>query len=91
MNLDKLFEWTIIVVIGFAVTGNLDKLTYWVYHAQTKVIYESRASTCENPSIFKGPRQVPKCPLAPSINLFNKSNAFHRSPFQLIDGGILPF
>lgn len=53
MNLDKLFEWIIIVVIGFAVTGNLDKLTYWVYQAQAKVIFESRASTWGNPSIFK--------------------------------------
>jgi len=52
MNLDKLFEWIIIVVIGFAVTGNLDKFTHWVYHAQAKVIYESRASAWGNPNIF---------------------------------------
>lgn len=55
MNLDKLFEWIIIVVIGFALTGNLDKLTQWVYRAQAKVIYESRASAWGNPSIFKEP------------------------------------
>ncbi len=53
MSLDKLFEWIIIVVTGFAVTGNLDKLTYWAYHAQAKVIYESQASRWGNSSIFK--------------------------------------
>lgn len=53
MNLDKLFDWIIIVVIGFALNGNLDRLTHWVYRAQAKVIYESRASAWGSPSIFK--------------------------------------
>lgn len=54
MNLDKLFEWVIVVVIGFALTGNLDKLTYWVYRAQAKVLYQSRSSAWGSPSIFNG-------------------------------------
>ncbi len=53
MNLDKLFEWVVAIVIGFAVTGNLDTLTRWVYHAQAKLVYESRASNWGSPSIFK--------------------------------------
>jgi hypothetical protein len=53
MNLDKLFECIAIVIIGFAVTGNLDRLTLWVYQAQAKVIYETRASAWGTPSIFK--------------------------------------
>lgn len=53
MNLDKLFEWIIAMVIGFALMGNLDRFTLWVYQAQAKIIYESRASTWGNPSIFE--------------------------------------
>ena len=53
MNLDKLFEWVVIIVIGFAMTGNLEKLTQLIYVAQAKVIYESRASSWGSPSIFK--------------------------------------
>lgn len=53
MNLDKLFEWVIVVVIGFALTDNLYRFTLWVYHAQAKIIYESRASAWGNPSIFE--------------------------------------
>lgn len=56
MNLDKLFEWVIVIVIGFAFTGNLDKLTRWVYRAQAKLVYESRASNWGSPSIFKNPK-----------------------------------
>lgn len=52
MNLDKLFEWIVVIVIGFALTGNLAKLTRWIYVAQAKVIHESRASTWGNPNIF---------------------------------------
>lgn len=53
MNLDKLFDWVVVIVIGFAVTGNLEKLTRLIYVAQAKVIYESRASNWGSPSIFK--------------------------------------
>lgn len=53
MNLDKLFEWVIIIVIGFALSGHLDSLTRWVYRAQAKLIYESRASGWGSPSAFK--------------------------------------
>lgn len=53
MNLDKLFEWIIVIVIGFSITGNLDKLTHWVYRAQAKLMYEARASNWGSPSIFR--------------------------------------
>ncbi len=53
MNLDKLFEWVVIIVMGFALTGKLDTLTRWVYQAQAKIVYESRASAWGSPSIFK--------------------------------------
>jgi len=53
VNLDKLFEWVIVIIIGFSITGNLDKLSYWVYRAQAKLIYESSASNWGSPTIFK--------------------------------------
>jgi len=52
MNLDKLFKWIIVVVIGFTVTGNLNKITHWIYKAQAQLIYESRSSAWCNPNIF---------------------------------------
>ncbi len=53
MNLDKLFEWITVIVVGCAVTGDLNKLTHWIYHAQASLVYESRASSWGSPSIFK--------------------------------------
>lgn len=53
MNLDKLFDWVIVIVIGFATAGHLDTLTNWVYRAQAKLVCESRASNWGSPSIFK--------------------------------------
>lgn len=52
MNLEKLFTWIIAVVIAFAATGQLDVLQAWVWRAQTKMIYESRASTWGSPRFF---------------------------------------
>ena len=48
MNLYKLYKWTIVVV-----KGNLDKLTHWIYRAQTKVIYELHTLAWANPSVIK--------------------------------------
>jgi len=53
MNLDKLFEWAVVIVIIFSLTGNLDTLTRWIYRAQAKLVYESRASNWGSPSIYK--------------------------------------
>lgn len=53
MNLEKLFDWVIIVVIGFATVGKLDTLTNWIYREQAKLVYASRASNWGSPSIFK--------------------------------------
>ena len=52
MNLDKIFEWVIVIVIGFSITGNLDKLTHWIYKAQAKLMIESRTSSWGSPTIF---------------------------------------
>lgn len=57
MNLEKLFEWVVVIVMGFALMGNLDTLTRWVYRAQAKLVYESRASNWGSPSIFKSTQQ----------------------------------
>ncbi len=52
MNLDKLFEWIIVIVIDFALTGNLEKVTYLIFKAQTKLLYESLASAWGNSNIY---------------------------------------
>lgn len=52
MNLDKLFEWIIVIVLTCAATGNLDNLTAWIHRSQAKLIHESRASSWGSPSIF---------------------------------------
>jgi hypothetical protein len=49
MNLDKLFAWVIVIVIGIATTGHLDTLPNWVYRAHAKLAYESRTSNWGNP------------------------------------------
>ena len=52
MNLEKLFTWIIGVVIAFSAADKLDVLQAWVWHAQVKVIYESRTSTWGSPRFF---------------------------------------
>lgn len=63
MNLDKLFAWTIAVAFAFAVSGRLDVLQNWVWRAQAKVIYESRASTWGSPRFFKGSQNLRQSPI----------------------------
>lgn len=53
MNLGKLADFAIGVVLLAVVMGNVDKLNLWVMKAQAKLIYESRASSWGNPSVFK--------------------------------------
>lgn len=52
MNLNKLFAWTIAVVITFAASGRLDVLQTWIWRAQAKLIYESRTETWGSPRFF---------------------------------------
>ena len=52
MNLDKLFTWVAGAVLAFALTGQLPTLQHWIWKAQAKVIYESRASTWGSPRFF---------------------------------------
>jgi hypothetical protein len=58
MNLDKLFDWVIVIVIGFTTAGHLDTLTSWIYREQAKLIYASRASNWGSPSIFKDTNSI---------------------------------
>lgn len=52
MNLDKLFAWTIAVVIAFAAVGRLNVLQAWVWQAQAKLIYKSPTETWGSPRFF---------------------------------------
>lgn len=74
MNLDKLFDWVIVIVIGFATAGHLDTLTNWVYRAQAKLIYEIRASNWGNPSVFKNNNT--KISSSKSLKFNNKTTTF---------------
>lgn len=47
MNFDK-----IISLIAAAATGKLDTLTLWIYKAQARLVYESRASAWGSPRFF---------------------------------------
>ena len=52
MNLDNLFGWIIGIVLTFAGAGNLNTLQTWIWKAQAKVVYESRASAWGSPRFF---------------------------------------
>ena len=52
MNLDKLFAWVVGVVLVFAASGRLDVLQNWIWRAQARVVFESRASTWGSPRFF---------------------------------------
>jgi hypothetical protein len=53
MNLDKMFVWITALVIAFAAAGKLDLLQNWIWHAQAKVVYESRTSTWGSPGFLR--------------------------------------
>ena len=57
MNLGKLADFAIGIVLTAAVMGNLDRLNSWVIHAQAKLLYESRTSTWGSPYFFKDTRK----------------------------------
>ncbi len=59
MNLDKLYAWIIGIVMMFAATGHLDTLQTWIWKAQAKVIYESRASAWPSPRFFPQTKNQP--------------------------------
>lgn len=52
MNLDKVSAWSAAVVLTFAATGQLEVLQSWIWKAQARVLYESRASTWGSPRFF---------------------------------------
>jgi hypothetical protein len=56
MNLDKLYSWIIGIVISFALASDLGQLQKWIWKAQAKVIYESRASSWGSPKFFPAPK-----------------------------------
>lgn len=53
MNLDRLMSFAASVVIAAAMVGQLDRLQRWVWIAQAKIIYESRASNWGSPRFFE--------------------------------------
>ena len=53
MNLGKLTDFAIGVVMIAAVLGNLDRLQIWVINAQSQLLYESRTETWGSPYFFK--------------------------------------
>lgn len=53
MNLDKLTDFAIAVIIVAALTGNLPAFNKWVQVQTAKVLYASRTSTWGSPVFFK--------------------------------------
>ncbi|MGE3975380.1 MAG: hypothetical protein AB7F59_12725 [Bdellovibrionales bacterium] len=53
MNLDKLTDFAIGVVIAAALSGNLPEFTKWVQIQTAKVLWASRSSTWGSPLFFK--------------------------------------
>lgn len=49
MNLDRLVDFAITVVLAVALTGNLDKFTRFIQLQTMKLAYESRASNWGRP------------------------------------------
>ena len=49
MNLSPVTSFAASVVIAAAVTGQIDRLQRWIWIAQAKIIYESRASNWGSP------------------------------------------
>ncbi len=62
MNLDKLFVWIIGIVFTFAIAGKLGTLQRWIWIAQAKVVYESRASKWGSPRFFHNQVRIPENP-----------------------------
>ncbi len=52
MNFDKLYAWTLGIVIAFAAAGHLDALQTWLWRAQARVLYESRTEKWGPPNFF---------------------------------------
>jgi len=52
MNFDKIIPLIAAIVIAAATVGKLDALTTWIYRAQAKLVYESRASAWGSPRFF---------------------------------------
>jgi hypothetical protein len=63
MNFDKLYFWTVGLVIAAAIAGHLEELQRSIWLAQANLIRESRASDWGSPRFFpevcKGTRECP--------------------------------
>lgn len=53
MNLDKLTDFAIGVVIAAALSGNLPEFTKWVQIQTAKILWQSRSSNWGSPLFFK--------------------------------------
>jgi hypothetical protein len=70
MNLDRLWDFVIPVVMGFAITGNLDQIQRWVWMAQARLVYESRTETWGSPRFFESQAQPKR--RGPTVNKLTK-------------------
>ncbi|MBL7544500.1 MAG: hypothetical protein JNL11_11850 [Bdellovibrionaceae bacterium] len=53
MNLEKLFDLIIGIVIAYAFSGHLKEVQMWVIKAQAKLVYESRTELWGSPKFFQ--------------------------------------
>jgi hypothetical protein len=52
LNLNKLTDFAITIVLAAALAGNLDSFTKWVYVARAKLLYDSRTGSWGPPDFF---------------------------------------
>ncbi|MGZ3745286.1 MAG: hypothetical protein ACXVB1_04195 [Pseudobdellovibrionaceae bacterium] len=52
MNLEKLIDFSVTVVLAVALTGNLEKFTRFIQLQTLKLVYESRASNWDRPPML---------------------------------------
>lgn len=53
MNLSSITSFAASVVIAAAMAGQSDRLQRWIWIAQAKIVYESRASNWGSPRFFE--------------------------------------
>ena len=53
MNLAKLLEWIVGIVLIFAATGHLGVLQHWIWTEQAKMLYAARPATWGDPNFLK--------------------------------------
>lgn len=57
MNLSSITSFAASVVVAAAMAGQSDRLQRWIWIAQVKIIYESRASNWGSPRFFENTKE----------------------------------